>query len=299
MLLSKLFTNMFTSTIDATDCHGHSDESRVTTFDPCINSRCRALYTSPSCRECVDSCPSQAIDLSNQTINSELCIQCGQCLVACKMRAIEGIQLPRRNIASRALTLIKHESISFSELKLWADNDLIDVIILDKTDTQNLLLIDRLNQERKDRHVSPIGYKFSDIDISRRSLFSSLNGMNKNIKEHHSLPVEIVQSTDANIELSLEHCHSCFACVRACPTGAISREENLWIIDPALCNQCGTCQLLCSKKAIKVTSLPSKGLQKVHLIDNVCVDCKQHFLSHDHQQRCFVCDGRPNYQMKG
>lgn len=285
------------STVDETDCHSHSEENRVTI--PSINSRCRAHYLSFSCQDCVDSCPSQAIDLSNQTINSERCIQCGQCVVACKMRAIEGIELPNRNVISGVLTLIKNESISLPELKLWVDNNLIHIIVLDKADTQNQVLINQLNQERRVINIPPIDYKFSEIDISRRHLFSSLNSLDKNIEAHQSLPVEVAQSIDTDIELNLENCNSCFVCIRACPTEALSREGNLWFINSDLCNQCGSCQLLCSKKAIKVTPLPSKGIQKVQLVENVCAGCNQSFLSHTPQQRCFVCAERPNYQMKG
>lgn len=48
-----------------------------------------------------------------------------------------------------------------------------------------------------------------------------------------------------------EHCVGCTACLKVCPTNAITGEsKKLHIIDPALCIDCGACGIVCPEPAI-------------------------------------------------
>jgi ferredoxin len=49
-----------------------------------------------------------------------------------------------------------------------------------------------------------------------------------------------------------EDCLSCGACVDECPNGAISEGEDIYVIDPELCDDCGTCVESCPTDAIVV-----------------------------------------------
>jgi ferredoxin len=48
-----------------------------------------------------------------------------------------------------------------------------------------------------------------------------------------------------------DQCIGCTACVKACPTGAISGEKKeRHVIDPARCIECGACGRVCAKGSV-------------------------------------------------
>ena len=48
-----------------------------------------------------------------------------------------------------------------------------------------------------------------------------------------------------------ENCTGCTACIKRCPTNAITGERKLLhIIDPELCINCGSCGVVCPDEAI-------------------------------------------------
>jgi formate hydrogenlyase subunit 6/NADH:ubiquinone oxidoreductase subunit I len=48
-------------------------------------------------------------------------------------------------------------------------------------------------------------------------------------------------------------CIKCGTCLKVCPSGAISIEEDKFIIDMKKCIFCGNCSFYCPKKAIKMS----------------------------------------------
>src|ERR1700730_6873666 len=48
-----------------------------------------------------------------------------------------------------------------------------------------------------------------------------------------------------------ENCTGCTACIKRCPTDAITGDRKLLhVIDPALCIDCGACGVVCPDEAI-------------------------------------------------
>ena len=47
-----------------------------------------------------------------------------------------------------------------------------------------------------------------------------------------------------------EDCLACAACVDECPNEAISEGDEIYVIDPELCDDCGTCVESCPNEAI-------------------------------------------------
>lgn len=42
-----------------------------------------------------------------------------------------------------------------------------------------------------------------------------------------------------------EECLACGICMDECPNGAISEGDDIFVIDPELCDDCGTCMDVC------------------------------------------------------
>jgi ferredoxin len=47
-------------------------------------------------------------------------------------------------------------------------------------------------------------------------------------------------------------CISCGACEPECPNSAISQGDGIFVIDPKLCEECGTCAEVCPVEAPKL-----------------------------------------------
>ena len=78
-----------------------------------------------------------------------------------------------------------------------------------------------------------------------------------------------------------ENCTGCTACIRRCPTNAITGERKmLHVIDPELCIDCGSCGVVCPDEAIydnnghlcEALKPPARPLAYVDL--QSCVGCE-------------------------
>ncbi|MEW6546285.1 MAG: 4Fe-4S dicluster domain-containing protein [Bacillota bacterium] len=48
-------------------------------------------------------------------------------------------------------------------------------------------------------------------------------------------------------------CIGCDACVDACPTGAVSRENGGYVVQRDLCTGCGACVQACPQQVVRIT----------------------------------------------
>jgi electron transport complex protein RnfB len=105
------------------------------------------------------------------------------------------------------------------------------------------------------------------------------------------LPKRPVYALDreASSEESVAHriidtCIGCTACVRCCPTGAISGlRDAIHVIDPGLCIDCGACGVVCPPEAILdedgdvCRNFPRRDWPKAVVIEERCIGrgCEQ------------------------
>ncbi len=80
----------------------------------------------------------------------------------------------------------------------------------------------------------------------------------------------------------IETCIGCTACVKRCPTDAITGDRKvLHIIDPALCIDCGACGVVCPTEAIldqygNVQSLLKKNERPIAFVyEQACTGCEK------------------------
>lgn len=69
-----------------------------------------------------------------------------------------------------------------------------------------------------------------------------------------------VNEGEPHILIKKEACAACLAksCLTACPAGLYSEQNNEIIVEWAGCLECGTCRMICDKKAI-VWKYPQGG----------------------------------------
>ncbi len=77
--------------------------------------------------------------------------------------------------------------------------------------------------------------------------------VNLKIFNNEELPVELLASKKTSKKLFISNfCKGCGACVKACPSGALSVQDKRAAVDRTLCILCGYCNPVCSQFALRL-----------------------------------------------
>ncbi|MGE0109002.1 MAG: ATP-binding protein [Bdellovibrionales bacterium] len=84
----------------------------------------------------------------------------------------------------------------------------------------------------------------ADCDVDAADLHLILS---PEVKEMH----DFVSGSEAKINSAL--CDNCGACVKLCRFGAITKKDEVCVVDPLSCEGCGVCYAFCPQKAVEFT----------------------------------------------
>lgn len=105
------------------------------------------------------------------------------------------------------------------------------------------------------------------------------------------------------LHLDPSACVACHACVRVCPSGALTRQDlaepphggpdSLYRLDSARCTGCNLCRDLCEHDAIRLAAWSRPTQDVVYLRAKLCPGCGTHFhypaAQDDPYIQCWVC----------
>jgi Fe-S-cluster-containing hydrogenase component 2 len=100
-----------------------------------INSACvRVKSKKTSCRQCIDSCPHQALSVADDgeiALDAVRCDKCGRCVVVCPVLAIEGL-LPQRSAVDSVLYADEALAPTEKELLLYYRQGFSAIVLEDE-----------------------------------------------------------------------------------------------------------------------------------------------------------------------
>ncbi|MCD8511915.1 MAG: 4Fe-4S binding protein [Bacillus sp. (in: Bacteria)] len=253
-----------------------------------ITDRClRKISRISTCTVCVDSCPVDAIRLSNDSSNNPIidtktCNECQLCVAVCPPLAIEGM-LPKRHYQEKTLILLKDDiPITQRELMFFHKKGLRFVYVEEGTAMESPSPIPKtvmgVNSQLKKLHLKPFEWKKEppgevreeqETSVTRRELFGNIvQSGKKNILQNYTpaawrnnqdqikLAENYPDDAFYQIQVNQERCTLCGACASLCPEAAIQMntdEETLSLFHHK-CNNCQLCKDVCPDQAIKTTS---------------------------------------------
>lgn len=268
-----------------------------------------------SCTACLDSCADGALSLKEGIpyIQAEKCRECGSCLAACPIQAIEGI-IPRRSVSGNRLAAIKDEQVpSVNELLVLHAKEIKTILfeeeVLAKTWEGRIQETNQIleNLERPAFTVKMVAaFEEKSETYSRRELFSFWSTEGKTLAKQVAPAKWRFNQTNLDlsrhypdhqffeIEIETAKCTLCKACLALCPKNCFDLTENTLTITAQTCSSCQLCSETCPENALTVSPHISKAEPKtVEVYTKTCSCCKNAYKSLRHDdQKCPVCANR-------
>ena len=252
----------------------------------------RSKSKNATCHTCVDACASGALlttESGSLHLHASACNQCGACVVACPVKAIEG-NLPIRKTEEQTLFEDNKALLTVKELLLYHQRAYRHVVI--ESEVSQWYTVIKQANEMLTRLAQPLLTFLFDPDViteqiskSRRA-FLRVDLLNKSktssdIKiENQLLPQAFADYQFFTVKLDKESCSLCSACLRLCPTFAIKYEQQQFVIDNGRCVGCKSCEDGCPEQSLKVQeSIQSKTISRTPFVFNICSECKQNYLA--------------------
>lgn len=275
-------------------------------------------YKSPrsTCKRCIEVCEYNAIMLENNQpiIQSDKCIECGNCIVACPVQAVAGI-FPKRTVIQDKLLVSNEHIPTVKEMLVLYKKGVREIISEDSSLTGSLLRIIEeanliLNQLSEDVFI--VSYKTCEKTeemYSRRELFSLWK------KENLSLMKQVTPSKwrfnykqldvtkyfpdyqFTDISLDPDKCTLCKACEFLCEKKCFSITETSFSIAPQACSNCRLCVDICPENAISLEEQISvvKNIQ-YQVYKKQCNICHQQFETiWENEKQCVSCTKRKGF----
>lgn len=259
-----------------------------------------------SCQLCIQSCPCHAIQLHQHIarINTNACTQCGGCVIACPVNAIDGLP-PSRHIQGHMLHSDDAIKPTVKELLLYYAAG-ISTIRLYIEHTDWLTIITKANNELSRLECSPFlvethQQKENTILSKRRSLLG-LDYLTPLVTscsiKQRSLTQAYPHYQFFTISLDVSRCSLCRVCEKLCPTNSFQITDSLFAINNDHCNGCSLCQDSCPEQAINITATITKNQKfNYRISQHFCEQCQQTFPGLANMQPCPACRLRNTLQI--
>ncbi|WP_019241714.1 MULTISPECIES: 4Fe-4S dicluster domain-containing protein [Bacillus] len=277
-------------------------------------------YKSPrsTCNKCIEICKVQAIELKNgkSVINSNKCTECGDCIAACPVQAIEGF-FPKRTIIDHQFVVRNHAVATAKELLVYYSKGVHGIIFEEGYDTDDWKqavsdankMLEQLGEESFTIQYGTVEEK--EKIISRRELFTfwkkEAETVAKNMtpakwrfnQEALDLSKYYSEFQFAEIDLNIEKCTLCKACIALCKKDSLKVTEQSFSLNPQTCTACSLCQDICPEQAIEIHEIIQPSTKVEHPVyTNTCGNCGKSFQSLiENGEECVMCTKQKQFFM--
>lgn len=278
--------------------------------DGCVKEK----STRATCSKCTDACPiegAMALQDGKPSIDTEKCTECGLCMMACPVQAIEGV-FPKRNFLDNQLIVQEQERYSVKELLIYRAKGLTSIVLTEKTDTEWPDKIAETNRMLAQLGKQPYTVKESSEPMTeeeaytRRELFTFWGKEGKSLVRevtparwrfnHSSLNLASYYPDSQFYEpvIESETCSLCKACEALCPKNCFTIMEESFAISPQSCTGCRLCTDTCPEQAITLErEIKNAGTHALELFKKTCADCEQPFQTlQQNDEKCPTCKNR-------
>lgn len=242
----------------------------------------RKKYAFSSCQRCITVCDTRVLTVTDNGVQLDEpdCCQCGRCVVACPVNAIVGVP-PARHSESGCLVSSAAPEPSLKELLLYYAAG-VSTIRIASEHSGWWRSARRANaclalMEKPPFRLEASTHRDEPLNHARRALFGLrrlADALNPVAITLTPLPQAFPGFQFTRLEVEASRCSLCLACVRVCPTGAISVSVNALTFDGARCNDCQLCQDACPARAIAlIPEIRPLRLTHFRIHFNACSAC--------------------------